>query len=105
MNATMQMEFARAFTAMHVPGDPLILFNAWDPGSARAVREAGARAIATGSWSVAAAAGYEDGEQIPLDLLAATVERIVSSIDVPLTVDFESGYARGGEDLESNVQR
>jgi 2-methylisocitrate lyase-like PEP mutase family enzyme len=100
-----QIESARAFTAMHVPGDPLILYNAWDPGSAKAVRAAGARAIATGSWSVAAAAGFEDREQIPLELLASIVERMAAAVDVPLTVDFESGYARGGEELANNVRR
>lgn len=86
-------------------GDPLILFNVWDPGSAKAVRDAGAAALATGSWSVAAANGYEDGEQIPLELVAGIVERITRSVDLPLSLDFESGYARGGKELEANVER
>ena len=53
---------ARAFAALHKAGDPVILYNAWDAGSAKAVAEAGAKAIATGSWSVAAANGYSDAE-------------------------------------------
>jgi len=105
VTSTTQIESARAFAAMHVPGDPLILYNAWDAGSAKAISDAGARAIATGSWSVAAAAGYEDREQIPLDLLTTIVRRIVASVDVPVTVDFESGYAAGGEPLEDNIRR
>jgi 2-methylisocitrate lyase-like PEP mutase family enzyme len=96
---------ARTFATHHVKGDPLVLFNAWDAGSAKAVAAAGAKAIATGSWSVAAAAGYEDGERIPLDVLAGIVERIVGAVDLPVTVDFESGYARGGKALEQNVRR
>ena len=96
---------ARAFAGLHVKGKPLILYNAWDAGSAKAVRDAGATAIATGSWSVAAAAGYDDGEKIPLGMLASIAERIVANVDLPVTVDFESGYARGGQELESNVRR
>ena len=64
-----QTEKARLFADLHVPGDPVILYNIWDAGSARAIAEAGAKAVATGSWSVAAAQGYGDGEEIPLDLL------------------------------------
>jgi 2-methylisocitrate lyase-like PEP mutase family enzyme len=52
-----QADKARAFQALHVRGAPLVLFNAWDAGSARAVADAGAPSIATGSWSVAAAHG------------------------------------------------
>lgn len=102
---TPQQARARAFSALHVKGDPLILFNAWDAGSAKAVADAGAAAIATGSWSVAAAWGYADGEQIPLDRVCQVVERIVQSVDLPVSVDFESGYARGGAALEENVAR
>ncbi|MGG2383065.1 isocitrate lyase/phosphoenolpyruvate mutase family protein, partial [Salmonella enterica] len=58
----MIIDKARAFAALHVPGKPLILFNAWDAGSARVVAEAGAAAIVTGSWSVAAAHGLFDAE-------------------------------------------
>jgi 2-methylisocitrate lyase-like PEP mutase family enzyme len=100
-----QVELARAFAALHVRGAPLVLYNVWDPGSARAVRDAGARAIATGSWSVAAANGFEDGEQIPLDLVADIIRRIAASVDVPVTLDFESGYSRGGRELAENVRR
>jgi 2-methylisocitrate lyase-like PEP mutase family enzyme len=96
---------ADAFSALHVKGDPLILFNVWDAGSARAVAEAGARAIATGSWSVAAANGYPDGERIPLASLCVVMERIAASVDLPVTADFESGYARGGPALEENVAK
>jgi 2-methylisocitrate lyase-like PEP mutase family enzyme len=95
---------ANAFAALHVKGNPLILYNAWDPGSGKAIRDAGARAIATGSWSVAAANGYDDGEKIPLHLLIDIARRIVENVDVPVTLDFESGYARGGPILEKNVR-
>ena len=50
-----QMEKAKRFAELHVAGRPLLLYNAWDAGSAKAILEAGAKAIATSSWSVAAA--------------------------------------------------
>ena len=80
------------FRALHVPGDPLVLFNIWDAGSARAVAGAGAKAIATGSYGVAEAHGLKDGETLPLDLALANLERIVSVTELPVTIDMESGY-------------
>lgn len=99
------MERFATFAALHVPGDPLILFNAWDAGSARIVADAGASAIATGSWSVAAAAGYADGEALPLDDALAAAARIVASVDLPVTVDFEGGYAIAPDATAANVAR
>lgn len=83
---------AEAFRALHVPGRPLVLFNVWDAGSARAVAAAGAAALATGSWSVAAAHGLADGEALPLELALANLRRIVAATELPVTVDLESGY-------------
>src|SRR5438045_1994930 len=87
-----QAEKARAFAALHVPGNPVILFNAWDAGSAKAVADAGAKAIATGSWSVAAAHGFFDAEGLPLDLAIANAARVAAAVQLPVTLDFEGGY-------------
>ena len=73
------------FKELHVPGNPLVLYNIWDAGSAKAVAEAGAKAIATSSWSVAAAHGFSDGEEIPLDFVLMIIERIAQSTDLPFT--------------------
>ena len=100
-----QASKARAFAALHVPGKPLVLFNVWDPGSAKAVAEAGAKALATGSWSVAAANGFADGEKIPLDLAIANLERIVRSTVLPVSVDIESGYGKTPEEIARTVAR
>ena len=91
------------FAALHCPGEPLILFNVWDAGSAKAVAAAGAPAIATGSASVAAASGFGDAEQLPLDLALANARRIVGAVDVPVTVDFEGGYATDPARLAENA--
>src|ERR1700675_2340630 len=89
-----QKERAHSLNHLHVKGNPLILFNIWDAGSARALQEVGAKAIATGSWSVAAAHGYDDREKLPLDLAVANTKRIVAAVDLPVTIDFESGYGK-----------
>ena len=95
----------RAFAALHVPGDPLILYNAWDAGSARAVANAGAKAVATGSWSVAAAQAYGDGEGLPLELALAGATRIAGAVDLPVSIDFEGGYAVDAAAVAANAAR
>ncbi|WP_420433185.1 isocitrate lyase/PEP mutase family protein [Hyphobacterium sp.] len=100
-----QAEKAQAFHALHRSGEPLVLYNIWDAGSAQAVAEAGAKAIATGSWSVAAAQGYPDGEKLPLDRLLRTAKQITSAVDLPVTIDFEGGYAREPEFLADNAAK
>ena len=101
----MTIEKAKTFQALHVRGKPLVLFNIWDAGTAKAVTEAGASALATGSWSVAAAHGYGDGEKIPLDFLVALAERIAQASDLPLSIDFEGGYSAEPELAAANVAR
>jgi 2-methylisocitrate lyase-like PEP mutase family enzyme len=78
--------------SLHVPGDPLVLPNAWDVASARAVVAAGFPVVATTSGGVAAALGYEDHEGAPGEEMFAAAARIVRGVDVPVTVDAEAGY-------------
>src|SRR4029077_12223633 len=78
--------------SLHQPGDPLLLPNAWDAATARAVVAAGLPAVATPSWGVAAALGYDDGERAPADEMLAATARIAKSVEVPVTVDAEAGY-------------
>ena len=98
-------EKAASFAALHVAGDPLILYNVWDAGSARIVAEAGAKAVATGSASVAAAQGFGDGEHLPIEIAVANAVRIVQSVELPVTIDFEGGYAVEPEPLGANLKR
>jgi 2-methylisocitrate lyase-like PEP mutase family enzyme len=93
------------FAALHVPGDPVVLYNIWDVGSALAVVKAGAKALATGSHPVADANGWPDGEQVPLDFALANATRIVDAVDLPLTVDFEGAYSDDPEEGGRNVAR
>jgi 2-methylisocitrate lyase-like PEP mutase family enzyme len=93
------------FAELHVPGDPLVLFNVWDAGSAAAVAKSGAKAIATGSASVSMAYGVGDGEEVPLDEAIANAGRIVRAVDLPVTIDFEGGYASSLAELTANGRR
>jgi len=74
------------------PGDPLLLPNAWDVATARAVVAAGFPVVATTSGGVAATLGYEDHEGAPADEMLAAATRIARGVEVPVTVDAEAGY-------------
>lgn len=97
------MDNIERFRALHVPGDPLVLFNIWDAGSAKAVADAGAQAIATGSFAVAETNGFKDGEALPLEVSLENLRRIVSITDLPVTIDMEAGYGDAPADVARSV--
>ena len=98
----MARDFA-TFAALHVPGDPVVLYNIWDTGSALAVAAAGAKALATGSHPVGDAAGFGDGQKVPLDFVFGNASRILAAVDLPLTVDFEGAYSTDPGKAAANV--
>jgi 2-methylisocitrate lyase-like PEP mutase family enzyme len=100
-----QADKATRFAELHVKGTPVALYNVWDAGSAKAVAQAGAPAIATSSWSVAEAQGYRDGEDIPIAFARQVIERIAATVDVPVTADFEGGYTEDDVALAEHVSR
>ena len=85
--------------SLHRPGDPLVLPNAWDAATARAIAAAGFPAVATTSAAVAAALGYDDHEGAPAGEMLAAAARIARSVDVPVTVDAEAGYGMTAAEL------
>lgn len=95
----------KAFGDLHVPGDPLILVNIWDAGSAKAVSAAGAKALATGSYGVAGAQGISDGEKFSLDDAISNLEHIVAVTDLPVSIDLEAGYGDNADGVRQSVQR
>ena len=99
------LEKAEQFARLHVKGAPVLLYNAWDAGSAKAIAGAGAKAVATSSWAVAAAQGHTDGEDTPVELVHAIVGRIVTAVDLPVSVDFEGGYSEDEAGLAENITR
>jgi 2-methylisocitrate lyase-like PEP mutase family enzyme len=90
--------------SLHVPGTPLVLPNAWDAASARAVGAAGFPVVATTSRGVAASLGYEDHERAPTEEMLAAAARIATAVNVPVTVDAEAGYGMKPSDLVTRLK-
>jgi 2-methylisocitrate lyase-like PEP mutase family enzyme len=104
-NEMNQNDKARYFAELHVKGSPLILYNAWDTGSGKAIARAGAKAIATSSSAVARALGYDEGEKTPKTVIEEILAGIAEAVQTPVTVDFEGGYSEDDHELAKNVAR
>ena len=89
--------------SLHRPGAPLVLPNAWDAATARAVAAAGFPAVATTSAAAAAALGYDDHEGAPAGEMLAAAARICRSVEVPVTVDAEAGYGLTAAELAAGL--
>ena len=94
---------AEHLRSLHVPGLPLVLPNAWDAASARAVEAAGFLAVATASTAIAESLGYRDGEGTPVDAMFAAVARVVQAVAVPGTADIEAGYGLPAAELADRL--
>jgi 2-methylisocitrate lyase-like PEP mutase family enzyme len=92
-------ERAARFRALHVPGRPVVLPNAWDVASARLVEAAGFPAVATASSSVSDSLGYQDEQRAPAAEMFAATGRIAKSVAVPVTADIEAGYGLSPDEL------
>jgi 2-methylisocitrate lyase-like PEP mutase family enzyme len=100
---------AEELRRLHAAPELLVLVNVWDVASARVVAGTpGCRAIATASWSIAAALGYRDGEEIPRADMLGAVGRIAAAVDQPVTADLEAGYgasaAEVGETMAAAIE-
>jgi 2-methylisocitrate lyase-like PEP mutase family enzyme len=104
MDLNTQRQKAEAFRRMHDRSRILVLVNVWDAMSARAVEEAGARAIATSSATLAHSIGYADGESAPRGEFVAAIARIARAVDAPVTADIESGFGRGPVEVAETVR-
>lgn len=99
------MNYYEKFVQLHYSEEPLLIGNVWDVISAKAFEQKGFKAIATSSAALARTMGYEDGEQIPFELLSKMVERIISNIAIPLSVDMEGGYSKNIEEINQNIEK
>ncbi len=96
---------ARTLLDLHTAPEVLVLANVWDVVSARTVAAVeGVQALATASHSIAATFGYEDGENIPLELHLDMVRRIVEDTGLPVSMDFEAGYGDAGETARRAIE-
>jgi 2-methylisocitrate lyase-like PEP mutase family enzyme len=97
---------AELLRSLHVPGEPLIVTNVWDAVTARIVAGApGVTALATASHAVSFAHGVPDGEGLSVDQAIEAARVIIGAVDIPVSVDFEKGYAPDTQTLEANITR
>ncbi|MDC8980895.1 isocitrate lyase/phosphoenolpyruvate mutase family protein [Mycobacterium marinum] len=85
-------ERALALLALHQPGNPVVLPTVWDAWSARLAANAGFAALTVGSHPLADSIGKPDNEGMSFDDALARVAQITAAVDIPVSVDIESGY-------------
>ncbi len=95
---------AETLRALHVPGRPLVLVNAWDAASAAVIARAGAPAIATTSAGAANALGKADGQHITRAEMLAAVRAITGAVELPVTADMEAGYGDTPDDAAATAR-
>jgi 2-methylisocitrate lyase-like PEP mutase family enzyme len=100
---TTQADKAAAFQALH-EGEPFVIPNPWDAGSARVLEALGFKALATTSSGFAFTLGRLDGDAT-LDEVAAHVAALAEATDLPISVDLENGYGAGPERAAEAVER
>jgi 2-methylisocitrate lyase-like PEP mutase family enzyme len=105
LDVNAQIEKAERLRALHHAGRILVLPNIWDPGGARMMEHLGYPAVATASAAIAWSLGYNDRQQITLEVMLDVVGRVARSVQVPVTADMEWGYAEQPEDVAENMRR
>ncbi len=105
MSETELAQKADALLALHVPGNPVVLPTVWDAWSAALAVDAGFTALTVGSHPVADSVGKPDNEGMSFDDLLTRVAQITAKVDVPISVDIESGYGLPGEELVAGLLR
>lgn len=93
------------FKSSHEQEIPLLLGNVWDVHSAKLAQKAGFKALGTSSHAIANSLGYEDGEEISFDELFFVVEKIIKSVNIPVSVDFEAGYSDNPQEVADFVKK
>jgi 2-methylisocitrate lyase-like PEP mutase family enzyme len=104
MDIKTQQQYAETFRGLHRRGDPLVLFNAWDVATSKAIAKT-SPAVATSSAAVAAALGFADGENVPLDMMTGLVARMTAAVSVPVSIDLEAGYGETPEGAAESVTK
>lgn len=105
MNKTSQQKKAENFLLLHKQDKLLVLPNIWNPIGARILEAKGFPAVATASAAISSSLGYKDGEKIKLSTHLDIIERIVKSVDIPVTADIESGYASDINNLRDSINK
>lgn len=99
------MNLFEKFKRLHEGPTPFVLGNIWDVNSARIFESAGYQAIGVSSAALSDAFGYNDGENLPFELLLQTAKKVVEVIKIPFTVDMEGGYSRTVNGIIANIEK
>src|SRR3954451_6944295 len=91
-----------SFQALH-EGEPFIIPNPWDAGSARMLEELGFKALATTSSGFAFTLGRADGD-VSLDEVIEHTRLLANAVSIPVAIDLENGYGRSAEDAARAVR-
>jgi 2-methylisocitrate lyase-like PEP mutase family enzyme len=105
MVSSIQKDKAERFLRFHHDDEILVLLNSWDAGSSRLIEASGYKAIATTSMGIAASLGYPDCEVIQLSEMIETIKEIVNAVQVPVTVDLETGYGSTTDEIVHSVRK
>ena len=104
MTIEKQKKKADNFLSLHKSEKMLLLLNIWDPIGARILEVKGFPAVATASAAISSSLGYKDGERIKYSTHLEIIRRIVESVEIPVTADIESGYAKDISILKENIK-
>ncbi|AAV94385.1 isocitrate lyase/phosphoenolpyruvate mutase family protein [Ruegeria pomeroyi] len=92
------------FRTLHVPGNPLVMPNPWDIGSAKVMARLGAQALATTSSGYGFTLGLADGGQISRDIALQHAADICAAVDLPVNGDFENGFGDSPDTVAETVR-
>lgn len=98
------MSTFETFLQLHQQAEPFLLGNIWDVNSAHILEAAGYKAIGTSSHALAATFGYDDGENLPFDMLLRVAKRVVETVKIPFTVDIEGGYSETAAGIIEHIK-
>ena len=97
------MILSSRFKAMHYQKKAFLLPTVWDVQTAIILEQAGFKAIGTTSWGVANSLGYKDGQKISFDVIFSLARKIISAVNIPVSIDIESGYSEDPSSVVNNV--
>lgn len=99
------MNTFETFSQLHQNPTPFLLGNIWDVNSAKLFEANGYKAIGVSSQALANSWGYEDGENLPFEILLQLAKRVVEVVNIPFSVDLEGGYSRTIAGVITNINK
>src|SRR5471030_377946 len=99
------MNSFETFKQLHQNATPLLLGNIWDVNSARIFEANGYKAIGVSSQALSNALGYEDGENLPFEILLQLTKKVTEVVNIPFSVDMDGGYSRTIEGIIENINK